>query len=136
MADPGVNVTYLRDSAFFILTDYYVTNMKSFTTYNSAIVKQILTMYETNSAAMIVQALQHTHPALAITVVDVYQIIRKFRMLADAKIADMEQKGDVERAIATQMKLESMLPDKRRNISLDFALEENVLELIVDDKLA
>ena len=110
--------------------------MKNFTIYSSVIVKQIITMYQTHSAAMIVQALQHTHPALAITVVDVYQIIRKFRMLADAKIAQLERKGDVERAFATQNKLEGMLPDKRRNISLDVALEENVLELIVDDKLS
>lgn len=110
--------------------------MKNFTTYSSEIVKQIITSYETNSAAMIVQALQHTHPALAITVVDVYQIIRKFKILANKKIEQMELKGDVERAIAKENKLEKMLPDKRRNISLDVALEENVLELIVDDKLS
>jgi hypothetical protein len=110
--------------------------MKQFTTYNTKLVEKIITMYQTHSAAMIVQALQHTHPNLAITVVDVYQIIRKFRMLAMDKITEMERKGDFERAFATQMKLESMLPDKRRNISLDVALEENVLELIVDDKLS
>jgi hypothetical protein len=132
MADPGVKVTYLRDSVFFILTDNYGTKMKQFPTYNTKLVEIIITMYQTHSAAMIVQSLQHTHPALAITEVDVYQIIRKFRMLADAKITEMERKGDFERAFATRIKLESMLPDKRRNISLDVALDENVLDLIVD----